>query len=339
MVRPAPLIVRTTCAALSLAALAACSGPQSALDPAGAQAGRLMPLMSLMTGVCGLAYLAVLVFLGASLWRARRRAAATGAPPDDCRLDRGMIAWGAFIVVGLTVLIVASFFTDRDLAAFGRQASLDVRVTAHQWWWRIEYRDPATGRWIETANELHLPAGRTARLALGSADVIHSFWVPNVAGKMDVIPGRANAIDVTPMRVGWYRGQCAEFCGAQHAHMALDVRIESPEAFTAWLAAQAAPVAAPADPVLQHGMRLVTAGSCARCHVVRGTAAAGRPGPDLTHLASRRSIAAGVAPMTRGALQGWVAQPQAVKPGTMMPAVALDGPDADAVGRYLESLR
>jgi cytochrome c oxidase subunit 2 len=214
-----------------------------------------------------------------------------------------------------------------------------VRVTGHQWWWRIQYRDPASGGWIETANELHLPAGRTARIALGSADVIHSFWVPNVAGKMDVIPGRTNVIDVSPHRIGWFRGQCAEFCGAQHAHMAFDVKVESPAEFAAWLASQARPATPPADPAMARGMAVVTGGQCAMCHVVRGTAAVGRAGPDLTHVGARRSIAAGTLPMSRGAMQGWIAQPQALKPGTMMPAVSLTPADVDAVSRYLVSLQ
>jgi cytochrome c oxidase subunit 2 len=203
----------------------------------------------------------------------------------------------------------------------------------------LQYRDPRTGATVETANELHLPVGRTARISLGSADVIHSFWVPNVAGKMDIVPGRINVLDVTPLRQGWFRGQCAEFCGTQHAHMAFDVKVESQEAFGAWLAGQARAAVAPADPVAARGMEVVTGGQCAGCHVVRGTPAGGRAGPDLTHLASRRSIAAGTLPFSRGAVQGWIAQPQALKPGTMMPAVTLEPADANAVGRYLETLQ
>jgi cytochrome c oxidase subunit 2 len=213
-----------------------------------------------------------------------------------------------------------------------------VRVTGHQYWWRIEYRDPATGRWIETANELHLPQGRTTRVSLGSADVIHSFWVPNVAGKLDMIPGRRNLIDLTPHRLGWFRGQCSEYCGAQHAHMAFDVKVEPPAAFDAWLASQTLPAVAPADPAAQRG-GAAFAGPCGVCHVVRGTGATGRAGPDLTHFASRRSLAAGTLPMTRGNVQGWITQPQALKPGTMMPTVWLKPGEADAIAHYLVTLR
>lgn len=327
-------------AGLPLFALAACAGIQSPLDPVGEQAGSIFGLFRLMLWVCGLLYVAVMVFLGWSIWRARHQlAAAPSIEPADRGLATGLWIWAVIIVAGLLVLAIGSFLVERSLSAARGREALQVRVTGHQWWWRIQYRDPVSGGWIETANELHLPAGRTARIVLGSADVIHSFWVPNVAGKMDVIPGRTNVIDVSPHRIGWFRGQCAEFCGAQHAHMAFDVKVDSPAEFAAWLAAQARPATAPIDPVIARGMAVVTGGPCAACHVVRGSAAIGKAGPDLTHFGARRSIAAGTLPMSRGAVQGWIAQPQALKPGTMMPAVSLRPADADAVSRYLVSLQ
>ncbi len=321
-------------------ALAGCGGGQSSVNPAGEQSERVFSLLQLMTWVCGSMYLLVLVSLGWALWRARRplRASAVAAA-GDARLDRTLAVWAGVIVAGLSVLTVASFLADRALAAVSDHDALEVRVTAHQWWWRIEYRDPSTGAWVETANELHLPAGRTARVALGSADVIHSFWVPNVAGKMDVIPGRANVIRLTPHRLGWFRGQCAEFCGTQHAHMAFDVKVESADEFRVWFDRQARDATPPTDPLLVRGRQVVTEGACAQCHVVRGTAAGGRPGPDLTHVGSHRSLAAGTVPLSRNALQGWILQPQALKPGTLMPPVALEPADADAAARYLESLQ
>ena len=312
----------------ALLSLAGCQGIQSPLAPGGDQAAALHGLFLLMMGVCGVIYALVLGGLGWSLWRVRSASEAADVP------EHGQWAVAIVIVVGLTILIIGSFVADRAVFASRAHGAMIVRVTGHQWWWRIEYRDPATGRWIETANELHLPRGRTTRLALGSADVIHSFWVPNVAGKLDMIPGRRNILDLTPRRIGWFRGQCAEFCGTQHAHMALDVKIESPAAFDAWLATQARPAAA----IASRGAA-VFAGSCAACHTIRGTGASGRVGPDLTHVATRRSIAAGTLTMTRGNLQGWIAQPQALKPGTAMPSVPLSGPDADALATYLERLR
>jgi cytochrome c oxidase subunit 2 len=327
-------------AALLVLLLAGCSGQQTPLDPAGNQSQALAWLFELMVWVCGGAYLLVLLFLAASIFRARRKLneAPQGEAQDDASLTRGLWLWGGLVTLGLVVLASASFVTDWALAQADRRADLEVRVTGHQWWWRIEYRDPASGAWIETANELHLPAGRTARVSLGSADVIHSFWVPNVAGKMDIVPGRRNVLSLSPRRAGWFRGQCAEFCGTQHALMAFDVKVESPELFAAWLARQGAPVAG-ADPQLARGRQIVTEGACASCHALRGTSASGRAGPDLTHLASRRMIAAGTLPMTRDAIQGWILQPRAVKPGTSMPPIPLTPKDADAASRYLVSLK
>lgn len=318
------------------------SALQSALAPAGEQAAGIHGLFWLMMLVCGAMYLLVLGGVAWVLWRAFRSRRAAGEPainPPDVGLNRGLLGWAGLIVVGLTVLITASFLVERNIAAARARDALEVRVTGHQWWWRIQYRDPRTGGWIETANELHLPLGRTTRVALGSADVIHSFWVPNIAQKLDVIPGRINLLDLTPTRPGWFRGQCAEFCGIQHAHMAFDVKVDAPEDFDRWLAGQAKAAATSADPVAARGQQVVTGGACAMCHTIRGTPAMGRAGPDLTHFGSRRSVAAGTLTMSRGAIQGWIAQPQALKPGTMMPPVALSGADADAASRYLMGLQ
>jgi cytochrome c oxidase subunit 2 len=315
---------------------------QSTLAPAGEQAAGIHGLFWLMMLVCGAMYLLVLGGVAWTLWRAVRGRSAASEPtidPPDMGLNRGLLGWAGLIVVGLTVLITASFLVERNIAAARARDALEVRVTGHQWWWRIQYRDPRTGGWIETANELHLPLGRTTRVALGSADVIHSFWVPNIAQKLDVIPGRINLLDLTPTRPGWFRGQCAEFCGIQHAHMAFDVKVDTPEDFDRWLAGQAKVAATPVDPVATRGQQLVTGGKCAMCHAIRGTPATGRAGPDLTHFGSRRSVAAGTLTMSRGAIQGWIAQPQALKPGTMMPPVALSGADADAASRYLMGLQ
>jgi cytochrome c oxidase subunit 2 len=326
--------VKRALAVFACLLLAACQGAQTPLAPAGEEAGHIFSLFTLMLWVCGGMYLLVLAFLAGAIWRARRKLAAG----SDRGLQRGLTVWTGLIVVGLSVLITASFLVDRSLAEARRREALVVRVTGHQWWWRIEYR-AADGSWIETANELHLPRGRTARVELRAADVIHSFWIPNVAGKMDLIPGRANTLDLTPRREGWFRGQCAEFCGAQHAHMTLDVKVEDPAQFSTWLARQAAPAATTADPVLARGLAVLASQPCGQCHRVRGTPAAGRIGPDLTHIGDRRSVAAGTLPLTRASLQGWIAQPQALKPGVNMPAVPLEPADADAVARYLEQLK
>jgi cytochrome c oxidase subunit 2 len=314
--------------------LAACEGPQSALDPAGEGASQLHGLFTLMLWVCGAMYLLVLVLLAWAILRSRR-----AAPGNPRLLRAGLVTWTLVIVAGLSLLATASFAVDRALAGARGREALEIRVTAHQWWWRVAYRDPATGDWVETANELHLPLGRTARLELVAGDVIHSFWVPNLSGKLDVVPGRRNVLDLVPQRAGEFRAQCAEFCGLQHALMALDVRVATEEEHAAWLAAQAAPAAEPGDAVLARGRALLEGGSCGACHTVRGTAAQGRAGPDLTHVGARRTIAAGTLANNRGNLQGWIVNPDALKPGTLMPPSDLSADDADALARYLEWLR
>lgn len=329
--------MKRACALALLLVIGGCSHQQSPLAPAGDQAVALHQLLILMFIVSGLLYASVLVGLCWSVLRGKAAAARKINVAHEPSIDKGL--WGAATVItlALTALILASFLADRALFSTRTQPAMLVRITAHQWWWRIEYQDAATGKWIETANELHLPVSRTTRVLVRTSDVIHSFWVPNIAGKIDMVPGRPNQLDLTPRRLGWYRGQCAEYCGAQHAHMALDVRIEDARSFDSWLARQAAPAqlgslqSLPGAPVFD--------AHCASCHVIRGTSAKGKAGPDLTHIAGRRSIAAGTLPMTRGGLQGWIVQPQALKPGTMMPASGLSASRADAVADYLAGLK
>ncbi|WP_395672224.1 c-type cytochrome [Phenylobacterium sp.] len=321
--------------------LAACAGQQSVLDPAGDQAQVLHGLLGLIVAICGVAYLLVMVLLAAAIWRGRRKLAATLHPPDvspdDRRLERGLAGWVGFIVVGLSVMVIASFLVDRTLAKDGA-APPDVRITGHQWWWRVQYWDAPTRSWIEAANELHLPVDRPTRIELVAADVIHSFWVPNLSGKLDMVPGRVNQLTLTPRRTGWLRGQCGEFCGLQHAEMALNVKVESVAEYAAWRTGQARPAAAPADPVAVRGQSVFAQSACATCHTIRGVSEQGRAGPDLTHVGSRRSIAAGTLPMSHAALMGWIANPQDHKPGAEMPTTGLPPADVDAVARYLGSL-
>jgi cytochrome c oxidase subunit 2 len=212
-------------------------------------------------------------------------------------------------------------------------------VRGYQWWWEVTYGDAQPARVFTTANEIHVPVGRRVSIELAAADVIHSFWVPNLAGKQDLISGRDNQIAFTADRAGIYRGQCAEFCGLQHAHMGLLVVAQSPDEFDVWRNAQLASATAPGDAEQQGGERVVTGKACAACHTIRGTAAAGTLGPDLTHLASRSYIAAGVLPMTRGSLAAWIADPQTIKPGNNMPMVPLTADELRAASAYLASLK
>lgn len=218
--------------------------------------------------------------------------------------------------------------------------ALVVTVKAHMWWWEVRYRDPATGTDILTANEIRIPVGRPVYLALTSADVIHSFWVPPLAGKMDMLPGRMQHLLVTATEPGTWRGQCAEFCGDQHAQMALHVVGLEADAFEAWLAAQAQPARALATPHQEAGRRAFLFHRCNACHTVRGASAEGRLGPDLTHFGSRLHLGAGTLGNTPENRRRWLAHIQQIKPGARMPAYdRLDAQTLDAIGDWLGSLQ
>jgi cytochrome c oxidase subunit 2 len=239
------------------------------------------------------------------------------------------------IIIGLTLL---SFFMTRGLTAANADA-LVLRLRGYQWWWEATYMDPRPDRTFTVANEIHVPVGRPVRILLEAPDVIHSFWVPSLAGKQDLIPGRANEITIVAQRPGVYRGQCAEFCGLQHAHMAFLVVAEAPADFASWRAAQLQPGSAPSTDEQEAGLRVFLAKPCAACHRIQGTPASGTLGPDLTHVGSRQYIAAGLLPTTRGSLAAWIADPQTLKPGNNMPMVSLTGDELRAVSAYMASLK
>jgi len=310
-----------------------CAGWQSALDPQGPSAQALGQLLHGFVLVLAAIWLAVLVVLAVAL---RRRSRAT---PQAADRHAGIAVGTACVatVLVITGLTLASYVTTRVISA-GAEAPLVVRVRALQWWWEVTYPGEA-GPDVVTANEIRIPAGRPVRIELSAADVIHSFWVPNLAGKQDLIPGRDNVLTLTARQPGQYRGQCAEFCGMQHAHMAFMVIAEPPEAFAAWRAAQQADSAAPAGAEEAFGRRVFEQKPCGACHTVRGTEAKGTNGPDLTHLASRATLAAGMLPMTRGALAAWIADPQTIKPGNNMPMVPLTPAELQAVSAWLATLR
>jgi cytochrome c oxidase subunit 2 len=213
-------------------------------------------------------------------------------------------------------------------------STLDVRIIGKQWWWEISYPEAQ----VSTANEIHLPAGVPIRLTVTSDDVIHSFWIPQVAGKVDVIPGRFNTMTIRVDAPGTYRGMCSEFCGLQHARMHLFLTVHPPSDFAAWIASQQQPPAAPTDSLAQNGQQVFQR-ACAECHAVRGAATAGRSGPDLTHVASRSTLGAGLHENTRANLEGWVSDPQAMKRGNKMPRPELSAADTRAVLAYLELLK
>jgi cytochrome c oxidase subunit 2 len=212
--------------------------------------------------------------------------------------------------------------------------ALEVVVRARQWWWEFSY--PAYA--LTTANELHLPAGRAAVLKLEGPDVIHSFWVPQLGGKRDVVPGRHNQLFFTPDTPGEYLGQCAEFCGTSHANMGLRVIVDSPEAFERWIAAERAPAAQPAAGPAADGAAVFAASACVGCHTIRGVSS-GVIGPDLTHFGRRKTLGAGMFPNTPDILTAWIHDPQRLKPGVKMPALGLTEAQARSVAAYLLSLK
>ena len=318
-------------------------GPQDIMAPAGPQAEHLLELWWIMIAVCGLVFIAVLAALFWALARAPR--AAPGTPPDLGSLGRAergaRLAVAAALALSgalLVLLMVASFVTDRALA---RLAAPDLRidVTAHKWWWEARYDDSDPSRTFTTANELHIPVGKSVLLRLGSDDVIHSLWVPNLAGKKDLIPGRQASLALQAKNAGTYRGQCAEFCGVQHAKMAFLVIAHEPDDYEAWAAAQRKPALEPATAQQKRGREIFLSTTCAMCHAIQGTSANARRAPDLTHLASRQTIAAGTLPMSKGNLYGWVADPQSLKPGTKMPTIGLEPNELHSVVAYLETLK
>jgi cytochrome c oxidase subunit 2 len=317
---------------------------QSTFGNAAIEARQFNTLFVIFLVVCAVMYLAVVLFLFASILR-RRRAGEANVVEDGRHhlssplMRSALIGWSAVVVVGLIGLAIASFFADRSMAKAAAGQKLSITITANQWWWDVQYNSADVSKMVRTANELHLPVGVPVRIFLRSNDVIHSFWVPSLAGKQDLIPGRDNDITIVPSKVGIYRGQCAEFCGAQHAHMALVVNVDSFPDFIKWWQHQLQPAQAPTTPEAVAGYNYVTSRQCGACHSIAGTPASGTVGPDLTHLASRRSIAAGTLPMGEGNLYGWVADPQSLKPGVHMPTIGLEPAQLHAVVAYLETLK
>ncbi|HET6580199.1 MAG TPA: cytochrome c oxidase subunit II [Gemmatimonadales bacterium] len=281
--------------------------------------------------------LVVSVLVLAGVWR---RGTRSFAPVERAGGGLRWIVIGGIVVptVILVVVFVLTMVTQAAVASPATAPGLTVRVTGHQWWWEVQYLDPSPDRIATTANEIHIPVGRPVRIEVAAGDVIHSFWVPELAGKTDLIPGQTNVTWVQADHPGVYRGQCAEYCGLQHAKMAMSVVAEPPAAFDEWLARQRQPAAPPSEPDLKAGAAVFAGSACALCHTIRGTMAVGRIGPDLTHLAGRRTIAAGTLPNTRGYLAGWIANPQALKPGTVMPAVPLESTELQVLITYLQSL-
>jgi cytochrome c oxidase subunit 2 len=324
----------------ALLMLGGCTGWQSALDVQGAAAINLKQLIVLIIVTCSIVWSLVMIALIFALWRNRsqREEAARIHPPTERRMTITVLAAVAATVIVIGAFTVLSFFATRSLNVAGSE-DLTIKVRGLQWWWGVEYFGSTQDQRFETANEIHIPVGKNVRLQLEGVDVIHSFWVPSLAGKQDLIPGRPNELIIRAERAGVYRGQCAEFCGLQHAHMAFFVIAEQPSAFEEWARLQRQNVAAVTDPEAVAGEQAFVGKQCAACHTIRGTPAKGTTGPDLTHVGGRKYIAAGLLETTRGSLAAWIADPQTLKPGNNMPMVPLNPEELRSISAYLASLK
>jgi cytochrome c oxidase subunit 2 len=315
------------------------AGAHSAHAPASPQALVLDRLGDLMYGISGVVFVLVVAALLVAAFRRRGAGEDVEDPARERRMVTAVGVAAAATVATLLAVMLLSFGTGRRLAATPPAGALQVRVTGHQWWWEVEYRDSLPQDWAFTANEIHVPVGRPVVFELRASDVIHSFWVPNLGVKRDMIPGDETSVWFQADTAGVYRGQCAEFCGHQHAKMAFVIVAEPPERFATWLERQRDTARTPADSVAARGQEVFLASTCVMCHTVSGTPAGSRIGPNLTHLAGRRTIAAGSLPNTRGNLAGWIVDPQRIKPGVRMPPNALAPDDLQALLAYLESLK
>jgi len=329
---------------------------QSVFEPRGPAAKILADLGApVIIALC----IVTLIMLALIVWVAlRHRGTLDEHAPADAAGGQSWILIGGFAIpaVILATIFIATLSTMNAFPVHdGKHPHPpDIIVTGHQWWWEVEYVGEAVcgpgspdghafapvDQRMTTANEIHIPVGLPVEISLKSGDVIHSFWVPQLHGKVDLVPGQDNRIRIVASQPGEYRGQCAEFCGEQHAHMILHVFADTPEAFRAWMTAQQAPARAAMTPQQKQGEDLFMTRACVVCHTIRGTPAFGKVGPDLTHIASRGTIAAGSYPNTKAYLMAWITHAQSLKPGAQMPDLTIfNGDDLHAVTAYLMNLK
>jgi cytochrome c oxidase subunit 2 len=322
--------------AASIAAAAGCGeNDQSALDPGGKDAHDIATLWWVMLAGSVVVFAVVLVLVAIVVLRRR---SARGTPELHGRSLAWMpVAGGivipAIVLAGLFALTLGTLSSTSPAAS--KATALTVDVTGRRWFWDVTY--PTAH--VRTANEIHIPVGVPVRVEVSSGDVIHSFWLPELDRKIDMIPGRTNSVTLEAVHRGTYRGQCAEFCGLQHANMSFVVVAEPRQEFDEWLVAQSKPARPPPSTALEHGLQVFLGSGCVYCHTIAGTNASGKVGPDLTHLASRGFVGAGVATNAPGNLAGWIVDPQHMKPGNLMPGTDLTGPELQDLLGYLESLR
>lgn len=335
---PAPYLARFFLVVAALAGVLGCAqNGQSALHPAGPGAERIADLWWLMLAAASAVFLLVVFSLYRALTHRGRRSEPQGRR-DEPVATKWVLAGGvALPTIILTPLLIFTLHTLARLAPPKSGSALEVTVTGRQWWWDVQYA--GAGSRLRTANEIHIPVGRPVRIQLRSEDVIHSFWVPALQGKLDLVPGQVNTTWLQANRAGIYRGECAEYCGLQHTRMQFRVVALPASEFSYWLTAQQRAAVPAADSSTRAGQAVFMSSGCALCHAIRGTPARGSGGPDLTHFASRQTIAAGTLPNTKGHLAGWIANPQAIKPGNLMPRIPLEPEQLRTLLVYLGSLR
>jgi cytochrome c oxidase subunit II len=333
LVRPRLLGLLAACAALA----AGCGGRQSTLNPESRPAREIATLWWWMLVIACVVFAGALGMLGLA-WLRRRRPGMPLLKGGSTR-DLGLVvAFGIVIpiAVNVGVFIVANFFVIKQTEAPAAASTpLTIQVVGRQWFWEVRY----PGTKAVTANEIHIPVHTRVNVIATTGDVIHSFWVPQLNRKIDMIPGRRNRVLLYADNPGRYRGQCAEFCGIEHANMAVYVDAEPAGAFRAWLRNQTAGARAPTTPQQRSGRTAFFRDQCASCHALRGTPATGQVGPDLTHIGSRSTIAALTMPNTTEALRLWLRDPQHIKPGVRMPDLGLSNRDIGNLTAYLESLK
>jgi cytochrome c oxidase subunit 2 len=343
-VRSARFVLFPTLTALLLTGCG--GGLQSVLNPSGPQSEHISRLWWLMLITCTIVFILVMILLFVAVVKGRKGFADPNAPPEketkQSERRRGVVVAvaTAVTIAILFVFIVDSFFVGRGMTAeLDRKQGINIEVTGHQWWWEVRYQDVDASSIFTTANEIHIPVGVPVTFSLKANDVIHSFWVPNLHGKKDLIPGKISTIWLQADKPGIYRGQCAEYCGHQHAHMALWIFAESREQFDAWRRAQIQSAASPTTASAQRGQQVFLASACVMCHAISGTPAGSNFGPNLTHLASRKTIAAATLPNDRQHLAQWVDDSQQIKPGNRMPPNKFSPEDMQALLDYLQTLR
>jgi cytochrome c oxidase subunit 2 len=329
---------------IALQAVSGFPGDQTTLNPVGPGAAHIEHNFAVIFWTTSIVYCLTMLVLIVSVWRKRTNLNEMPAPEqtteESDRFTMRAVAGAMIVTVALLfMLLINSFITSHRLGRMSREQALTVEVYGHQWWWEVRYPNSEAYKIVTTANEIHLPVGIPIRIHGTSRDVIHSFWAPNVQGKRDLMPGYDTDVMMQIDKPGRWRGQCAEYCGLQHAHMSFFMVAESQNDFNNWLVAQTQSAVPPNNPQKVHGQQVFLSHACIMCHAIGGTTAGSRVGPDLTHLASRATIAAGMLPNNPGNLGGWILNPQSVKPGSRMPPNPMPGQDLQDLLAYLGSLQ